>query len=117
MYKEGLQRDSEDRKGFVVQNLLGNNFVSKGQREGLYPYLDQRMNPLKNSIFAICNGQKEITLYKYTGVIGYKNMKNEKAKNVDGGQKTHREFARIFCLWYARKSQSIVELENEWSYK
>ena len=33
-----------------------------------------------------------------------------------GGQNTHREFARIFCLWCARKSQSIVELENEWSY-
>ena len=33
-----LQRDSEDRKGFVNQNLKGNNFVSKGQREGLYPH-------------------------------------------------------------------------------
>ena len=38
LYKEGLQRDSEDRKGFVNQNLKGNNFVSKGQREGLYPH-------------------------------------------------------------------------------
>ena len=71
LYKEGLQRDSEDRKGFVNQNLLGNNIVSKGQREGLYPHFwTKEWTLLKTAFFAICNGHKEMTLYKYTLHMG-----------------------------------------------
>ena len=52
-----LQRDSEDRKGFVNQNLKGNNFVSKGQREGLYPHFwTNKWTLWKQHFFDTCNG-------------------------------------------------------------